>query len=193
MRFQTGDMVEVMNSKEVPVSWRVAEILSRSGDTYTIQYVCYPGMAKKLLVEVVPRKLLRPCPSSLQSVKSFITGDIVEVFHQYSWKIAVVLNVLGGKKESRNNKIYHKVSTCKNRYLVKLLGCAKELAIDRSKIRMRQTWHDGKWAPLTKVFFETTGIFSTIGIYGVSNDIQFSCFQLFVCFLLILCGFVLAC
>ncbi|XP_057810476.1 uncharacterized protein LOC131024932 isoform X2 [Salvia miltiorrhiza] len=151
MRFKTGDVVEVMKSREVPVSWRAADILSRSGDTYTIQYVCYPGMANKRLVEVVSRKLLRPCPSSLQGAKSFITGDIVEVFHQFSWKIAVVLNVLGGKKESRNNKIHHKVSTCKNRYLVRLLGCSKELAIDRTKIRMRQTWHDGKWVPLTKI------------------------------------------
>ncbi|XP_041993193.1 uncharacterized protein LOC121743864 isoform X2 [Salvia splendens] len=151
MRFKAGDTVEVMQNKEVPASWRAAEILCCSGDTYTIQYVCYPGMENKRLVEVVSRKLLRPCPSSLQGAKCFITGDIVEVFHQYSWKIAVVLNVLGGKKESRNNKIHHKVSTCKKKYLVRLLGCSKELAIDRTKVRMRQTWHDVKWLQLTKI------------------------------------------
>ncbi|KAL1544689.1 hypothetical protein AAHA92_21509 [Salvia divinorum] len=151
MRFKAGDTVEVMKSKEVPTSWRAAEILSRSGDTYTIQYVCHPGMENKCLVEVVSRKLLRPCPSLLQGAKCFITGDIIEVFHQYSWKIAVVLNVLGGKKESRNDKIHHKVLTCKNKYQVRLLGCSKELAIDRTKVRMRQTWHDGKWVQLAKI------------------------------------------
>lgn len=148
-----GEKVEVMNNKEAPVSWRPAEILSCNGDMYTIQYDSYPGMVKKQSVEMVSRKFLRPCPSSIQGMKSFMMGDIVEVFHQHSWKIAVVLNVLGGKKESKNNKIRHKVSTCKNQYLVRLLGCLKELAIDRSKIRTRQTWHDGRWVPLRKVFF----------------------------------------
>ncbi|XP_042043961.1 uncharacterized protein LOC121789587 isoform X2 [Salvia splendens] len=151
MRFKAGDTVEVMQSKELPASWRAAEILSCSGETYTIQYVCYPGMENKRLVEVVSRKLLRPCPSTLQGAKCFITGDMVEVFHQYTWKIAVVLNVLGGKKESRTNKIHHKVSTCKKKYLVRLLGCSKELAIDRTKVRMRQTWHDVKWLQLRKI------------------------------------------
>ncbi|KAL1557381.1 hypothetical protein AAHA92_07967 [Salvia divinorum] len=100
---------------------------------------------------VVSRKLLIPCPSSPQGAKGFITGDIVEVFHQHSWKIAVVVNVLGGKKESRNKKIHHKVSTCKNQYLVRLVGCSKEVAVDRTKIRLRQTWHDGKWVQSTKI------------------------------------------
>lgn len=163
MRYKTGDKVEVMNNKEAPVSWHPAEILSCIGDSYTIQYDFYPGMVKEQLVEMVPRKYLRPCPSSTQGMKSFVTGDIVEVFHQHSWKIAVVLSVLGGKKESKNNKIRHKVSTCKNQYLVRLLGCSKELAIDRSKIRMRQSWHDGKWVPLRKVFFCFS--FTTIGIF----------------------------
>ncbi|KAH6790907.1 hypothetical protein C2S51_005913 [Perilla frutescens var. frutescens] len=146
MRFKAGDKVEVMNNKEVPVSWRTAEILSCSGDTYTVQYGCYPQ-----LVEMVSRKFVRPCPSSQQDVKSFITGDIVEVFHQHSWKIAVVLNVLTGKKESKKNKIHYKVSTFKNQYLVRLTGCSKELALDRSNIRMRHTWNDGKWVPMRKI------------------------------------------
>lgn len=153
MRFKTGEKVEVMSNKEVPVSWRSAEILFRSGDAYTIQYDCYPGMASKQLVEMVSRKFVRPCPSLLQDMKNFISGDIVEVFHQHSWKIAVVLNVLGGKKESKKNKIHCKVSTFKNQYLVRLLGCSEELAVDRSNIRMRQTWHDGKWVPMGKVLF----------------------------------------
>ncbi|XP_047944414.1 uncharacterized protein LOC125191002 isoform X2 [Salvia hispanica] len=101
--------------------------------------------------EVVSRKLLIPCPSSPQGAECFITGDVVEVFHQYSWKIAVVVNVLGSKKESRNKKINPKVSTCKNQYLVRLVGCSKEVAIDRTKIRMRQKWHDGKWVQSTKI------------------------------------------
>ncbi|XP_041991685.1 uncharacterized protein LOC121742572 isoform X1 [Salvia splendens] len=101
--------------------------------------------------EVVSRKLLIPCPSSPQGAECFVTGDVVEVFHQYSWKIAVVVNVLGSKKESRNKNIHPKVSTCKNQYLVRLVGYSKEVAIDRTKIRMRQTWHDGKWVQSTKI------------------------------------------
>lgn len=153
MRFKTGDKVEVMNNKEVPVSWRTAEILSGNCHTYTLQYDYFPGMARDRLVEMVSRKFMRPFPPLVQGVESFITGDIVEVFYQYSWKIAVILNVLGGKKESKKKKIHVKVAVFQNQYLVRLLGCSEELVIDRSNIRMRQTWHDDKWILMGKVFF----------------------------------------
>ncbi|KAL0297326.1 UNVERIFIED_CONTAM: hypothetical protein Sradi_6784700 [Sesamum radiatum] len=117
MRFKKGDKVEVMGSKDVPVSWRAAEILSCIGHTYRVQYDSYPGMASNQMVEMVPMKFLRPRPPLVQGVESCIAGDIVEVFYEYSWKIAAIL---------------------------------KELVIDRSDIRMRQTWHDDKWILMGK-------------------------------------------
>ncbi|KAL2236094.1 UNVERIFIED_CONTAM: hypothetical protein Sindi_1341600 [Sesamum indicum] len=117
MRFKKGDKVEVMDSKDVPVSWRAAEILSCIGHTYRVQYDSYPGMASNQMVEMVPLKFLRPRPPLVQGVESCIAGDIVEVFYEYSWMIAAIL---------------------------------KELVIDRSDIRMRQTWHDDKWILMGK-------------------------------------------
>ncbi|KAK4422324.1 hypothetical protein Salat_1814700 [Sesamum alatum] len=117
MRFKKGDKVEVMDTKDVPVSWRAAEILSCSGHTYRVQYDSYPDMASIQMVEMVPMKFLRPRPPLVQGVESCIAGDIVEVFYEYSWKIAAIL---------------------------------KELVIDRSAIRMRQTWHNDKWILMGK-------------------------------------------
>ncbi|KAL0327598.1 UNVERIFIED_CONTAM: hypothetical protein Sangu_1837800 [Sesamum angustifolium] len=74
-------------------------------------------MASNQMVEMVPLKFLRPRPPLVQGVESCIAGDIVEVFYEYSWKIAAIL---------------------------------KELVIDRSDIRMRQTWHDDKWILMGK-------------------------------------------
>ncbi|KAK4401134.1 hypothetical protein Sango_1219500 [Sesamum angolense] len=91
MRFKKGDKVEVMGSKDVPVSWRAAEILSCICHTYRVQYDSYPGMASNQMVEMVPLKFLRPRPPLVKGVESCIAGDIVEVFYEYSWKIAAIL------------------------------------------------------------------------------------------------------
>lgn len=163
MRFKTGDNVEVMNNKEVPVSWRTAEILSASGHTYTVQYDYYHGMSKDPSLEIVPRKFVRPCPPPAQGVESFMTGDTVEVFYQHSWKVAAVLNILRGRKESKKKKTDVTVAAIQNQYLARLLGCSQELVVDRSNIRMRQSWHDGKWILMGKVLlvfiFRNRGIF----------------------------------
>lgn len=151
MRFKIGDNVEVMNNKEVPVSWRTAEILSCSGHTYTVQYDYYPGMGKDPFLEIVPRKFVRPFPSPAQGVENFITGDIVEVFYQHSWKIAAVLNIIRGGKEINKKKSDVMVAAIQNQYLARLLGCSQEIVVDMSNIRMRQSWHDRKWIPMGKV------------------------------------------
>lgn len=151
MRFKIGDNVEVMNNKEVPVSWRAAEILSASGHTYTVQYDYYPGMGKDQFLEIVPKKFVRPSPPPAQGVENFMTGDIVEVFYQHSWKIAAVLNILQGRKESNKKKSNFAVAAIQNQFLARLLGCSQEIVVDGSNIRMRQSWHDGKWIPMGKV------------------------------------------
>ncbi|PIN18415.1 hypothetical protein CDL12_08915 [Handroanthus impetiginosus] len=150
MRFKKGDKVEVMNNKEVPVSWRSAEIISGSGHTYTVQYDYYPGMATNRMVEMVSSKFVRPCPPLVHGVQSFMAGDIVDVFYECSWKIAAILKILAGKKETKWNKNHMQVAGFENQYLVRLLGCSRELVIDRSNIRIRQTWHDNKWILMGK-------------------------------------------
>ncbi|KAL0447501.1 UNVERIFIED_CONTAM: hypothetical protein Slati_1878000 [Sesamum latifolium] len=139
-----------MDSKDVPVSWRAAEILSCIGHTYRVQYDSYPGMASNQMVEMVPLKFLRPRPPLVQGVESCIAGDIVEVFCEYSWKIAAILKVPGVKKANKRNKIHPQAATFQNQYLVRLLGCSQELVIDKSDMRMRQTWHDDKWILMGK-------------------------------------------
>ncbi|KAI3468313.1 hypothetical protein Pfo_024976 [Paulownia fortunei] len=150
MRLKKGDKVEVMNKKEAPVSWLVAEILSGNGHTYRVQYDSYPGLAREQMVETVSRKFVRPCPPLVQGVENCIAGDIVEVFYEYTWKIAAILGVLEGKKEIKNKKIPLQAAAVQNLYLVRLLGCSQELVVDKSNIRMRQTWHGDKWILIGK-------------------------------------------
>ncbi|PIN00894.1 hypothetical protein CDL12_26600 [Handroanthus impetiginosus] len=150
MRLRKGDKVEVMNKKEAPVSWHVAEILSGNGHTYHVSYDSFPGMASEQLVETVPRKFVRPCPPLVQGVVNCIAGDIVEVFYKYAWKIAAILKVLEAKKETKSRKIPLQAAGSQNQYLVRLLGCSQELIVDESSIRMRQTWCDDKWILLGK-------------------------------------------
>ncbi|KAL7150716.1 hypothetical protein ABFS83_05G132100 [Erythranthe nasuta] len=77
--------------------------------------------------------------------KSYIAGDVVEVFYQNTWNIAVILNILVLRK---NNKF-------QNQYLVRLLGaCSQDLVVDRSNIRMRQACHDDKWMLMKKSYKE---------------------------------------
>lgn len=68
MKFKRLSNVEVMNKRDIPVSWSNAKILSVNGHTYTVQYDCYPGMESELTVEQVSRKLIRPCPPLVQGI-----------------------------------------------------------------------------------------------------------------------------
>lgn len=151
MRLKKGDRVEVMNNKEDTVSWHVAEIMSGNGHTYRVRYDSYPGMETERVVETISRKFVRPCPPPVKSVENCITGDIVEVFYEYAWKIAAVLRVLEGRKEIRSKKVHLQAAAVKKRYLVRLLGCSQELVVDKSNIRMRQTWLDDNWILIAKV------------------------------------------
>lgn len=133
MRFKTGDKVEVMNTSEVPISWRTAEIVSVNGHTCTVRYGSSLGMRSENFEERVSREMIRPCPAVVHCVETWAPGDIVEVYNDYSWKIAIVLSVL---------QLDH--------YLVRLLGCSMELSIHKSGMRDRQNWKDGKWIFIRK-------------------------------------------
>lgn len=145
MSFRKGDKVEVMYQKEIPVSWCVGEILSGNDHTYRLKYDYYPGTCSNKMVETVSRKFIRPCPIMVQGVESCIPGDIVEVFHDFSWKLASIVKVLKDSKEINVRKKHFKNAIVKRQYVVRLLGCLQELLVDKSIVRMRQIWHDDKW------------------------------------------------
>lgn len=167
MRLKKGDMVEVMNRKEIPDSWHVAEILSGNGHTYRLKYDPYPGMSNEKKVETVSRMNVRPCQPLLQGVEDFVAGEIVEVFYENTWKTAAVLNVLQGRRETPRKK-----SSLQKRYLVKLLGCSAELIVNGTNIRTKQKWQDNKW-----IMFENVSLFFYI---ADSSDISYHLY-LFVC------------
>ncbi|GFP93746.1 hypothetical protein PHJA_001519000 [Phtheirospermum japonicum] len=147
MRLKKGDKVEVTNKDDAPVFWRAAKILSSNGHTYRVQYDSFPGTAGEQMVVTVSRKFVRPGPPLVPGVENCIAGDIVEVFYECAWKMAAILRVLEGKKE---NKSIKKIVGVENRYLVRLLGCSREIIVGGSNMRMRQIWHDGKWVLIGK-------------------------------------------
>ncbi|XP_073284649.1 uncharacterized protein [Primulina huaijiensis] len=145
MRFRKGDKVEVMSKKEGPVSWRLAEVLSCDGHSLCLRYDPFPGGEKELMVETVSREFVRPDPPLVQGLENCISGDIVEVFYQFAWNIAAIVKYMGSKRENTSNKINRPAASFQNKYLVRIIGSSKELIIDQSNIRLRQTWHHGKW------------------------------------------------
>ncbi|KAL3616120.1 hypothetical protein CASFOL_040414 [Castilleja foliolosa] len=147
MRLKKGDKVEVKNKDDAPIFWRTARILSSNGHTYRVQYDSFPGMARKQMVEIVLSKFVRPVAPAVPGVESCIAGDIVEVFYECTWKMAAIVRVLEGKKKNRSSK---KIVGVDKRYLVRLLGCSREIVVCDSTMRMRQIWHEGKWVLIEK-------------------------------------------
>ncbi|XP_031117886.1 uncharacterized protein LOC116021595 isoform X1 [Ipomoea triloba] len=135
MKFKRGVKVEVMNKAEVPVSWRTAEILSGDGHTYIVRFDSL--VESESMVERVWRRLIRPSPPIVQHTESWLAGDILEVFDDFSWKVAIVLYALEG-----------------DYYFVRLLGSSHEFSIHISSMRRRQAWQDGKWVLMSKVSSE---------------------------------------
>ncbi|XP_039033972.1 uncharacterized protein LOC120169971 isoform X2 [Hibiscus syriacus] len=129
MRFSKGSKVEVLIKEEVPTgAWRCAEIISGNGHTYSVRYGCFPFTGEAGTVERVLRKAIRPCPPPINGTVDWFPGDIVEVFDDLCWKSAVMVTVFGG-----------------NNFSVRILGSNLELEVHRSRLRVRQSWEDGKW------------------------------------------------
>ncbi|XP_031251604.1 uncharacterized protein LOC116109510 isoform X2 [Pistacia vera] len=130
MRFKKGDKVEVLSQKEVPSgSWRCAEIICGNGHNYTVRYDGYSCANDKKFLDRVSRKSIRPCPPLLEVSEFWVPGDVVEVFDNFSWKMATISKVLGKKY-----------------FLVRLLGSSLEFKLKEFDIRVRQSWQDDKWA-----------------------------------------------
>ncbi|KAF4367115.1 hypothetical protein F8388_006423 [Cannabis sativa] len=131
MRFRKGSKVEVLSKKEMPSgSWQCAEIISGNGHNYNVRY---DGLGSNTVVERVSRKDIRPCPPSLDVSDDFLCGDVVEFFHNFSWKMATILKVLGTKY-----------------VLLRLVGSSQEYKATKLDIRVRQSWQDDQWIVIGK-------------------------------------------
>ncbi|EOY30962.1 RNA binding protein, putative isoform 3 [Theobroma cacao] len=86
-----------------------------------------------MIVERVSRKAIRPCPPALVVPDNWVPGDVVEVFDNFSWKMATVLGILEKKY-----------------ILVRLLGSSLEFKVSRFDIRVRQSWQDDEWVVIGK-------------------------------------------
>ncbi|KAA8535047.1 hypothetical protein F0562_030050 [Nyssa sinensis] len=129
MRYKKGNKVEVWSKNEVPSgSWHNAEIICGNGHNYTLRYDMYPGATDEAIVERVSRKSIRPCPPVVELSENWIPGDVVEVFQNFSWKMATVSKVLR-----------------RNCFLVRLLGSSQEFKVCKFDLRVRQSWQDDKW------------------------------------------------
>ncbi|GLT49558.1 hypothetical protein SLA2020_231070 [Shorea laevis] len=130
MRFKKGCKVEVFDKKEVPYgAWWRAKIMSGNGHTYNVSSECPPGIQNVTNLRRVPRRAIRPCPPAVDNcIKNWTAGDVVEVFDDFSWKIAKVLKDVVG-----------------NYYLVRILGSSREVQVQKSNIRLRLAWQDNEW------------------------------------------------
>lgn len=135
MRYKKGSIVEVLTNSEVPYgAWHCAEIISGNGHNYMVRYDVYPGVTDKAVVERVSRKSIRPSPPPLELSEDWIPGDVVEVFHNLSWKMAKVSKALD-----------------RNKFLVRLVGSFQEFQVSKSDMRVRQSWQDDDWIVIGKV------------------------------------------
>lgn len=160
MRFKKGTKVEVLSKAEVPSgSWLCAEIICGNGHYYTVRYDGYQGAAGDAIVERVSRKAIRPCPPALGLTDNWSPGDVVEVFQNFSWKMATVLKVLGKKY-----------------VLVRLLGSSLEFQVSKFDIRVRQSWQDAKWILVGKVH-----LFSLLNLFVAVVLAIAKCHMLYIC------------
>ncbi|KAI4380434.1 hypothetical protein MLD38_006627 [Melastoma candidum] len=129
IRFTQGTKVEVLNMKDPPFgSWRCAEIFSGDGRTYMVRYYCSNSAAVKNTLGRVSHKFIRPYQPLLDISRTWVPGEVVEVFDNFSWKMGNVSRVSGG-----------------NYFLVQLLGLSQVIRTCTPYIRARRSWQDGQW------------------------------------------------
>ncbi|KAK6945062.1 ENT domain [Dillenia turbinata] len=121
MRFKKGSRVEVLNQTDMPSgSWQCGEIVCGNGHYYTVRYDWRANDGNDGVVERVSRNAIRLCPPTLEVLENWAVGDVLEVFHDFSWKMATVSKVLGRKK-----------------LMVRLICSAQEILVDSFDLRRR--------------------------------------------------------
>ncbi|GAB2289230.1 hypothetical protein Dimus_023535 [Dionaea muscipula] len=134
MRFLKGGKVEVFSQKEVPSgSWRCAEIVKGNGHYYTVKYYSSTDSCGAQVFDRVPRKAIRPCPPAAELPDIWVSGDVVEVFLYFAWKMATVVRVLSTSQ-----------------YLVRLHGSSREFRVGEHDLRARLLWQDDGWVSIGK-------------------------------------------
>lgn len=129
MKYKKGSIVEVLNTDKAPShSWRYAQIVSHNKHKYTVRYDVYHGNQQQQEEEEhISRKFIRPCPPTVE-ISEHYPGDVVEVFHNLSWKMAIV-------SKSFNLNLFQ----------VRLVGSFIEIKARKSELRVRQSWQNNKW------------------------------------------------
>ncbi|XP_047327521.1 uncharacterized protein LOC124931170 [Impatiens glandulifera] len=135
MKYKKGSKVEVLDTKEVPLeSWRSAEIICGNGHNYTVRYDIESGVTDEpAVVERVSRKSIRPSPPCVNFSNAWVSGDVVEVLHNCSWKVATVSKIVE-----------------RNHFLVRLRGSAREFKVHSLQLRVRQNWLHNRWVVIGK-------------------------------------------
>ncbi|GJU31204.1 putative EMSY domain-containing protein, agenet domain, plant type containing protein [Tanacetum coccineum] len=129
MKYKKGSIVEVLVTDEFCNDfWRCAKIVAMNGHNYTVSYDVYPGFTDEEDVEHLSGKFIRPCPPIVEVSERWVPGDEVEVFHDLSWKMAIVLDDCSW-----------------NGYLVRLVGSLEELEVTKPELRVRQLYQNGEW------------------------------------------------
>lgn len=127
--------MEVLRKKEVPSgSWCCAKIICRDGHKYTVRYDGFEGATDETIVDRVHRTAIRPCPPPLEVTENWVPGDVIEIFDNYSWKMATISKILGNKY-----------------FLVRVVGSCQEYKVGKLEVRVRQFWQDDKWVVIGKV------------------------------------------
>ncbi|KAF5812698.1 putative Agenet-like domain-containing protein [Helianthus annuus] len=130
MKYKRGSTVEVFCNQ----SWRCARIVSSKGHNYTVSYDVYPGFTSKDDVEHISVKSVRRCPPLFESSECWVPGDVAEVFHNLSWKMAIVLKDIG-----------------LDQFIVRLVGSSQEFEVTKSELRVRRSYQNGQWIVTGKV------------------------------------------
>ncbi|KAK3025731.1 LOW QUALITY PROTEIN: hypothetical protein RJ639_042500 [Escallonia herrerae] len=131
MRYKKGSKVEVLRNEVPSASWRSATIVCRNG-TITL-YDVHPDVADDQVVGNMSRKSIRPCPPLIDLAEDWVPGDVVELFHNLSWKMATVSKFLG-----------------RDQFLVRLFGLSQEFIVRKSDLQLRQSWIDSQWIVIGK-------------------------------------------
>ncbi|XP_023736021.1 uncharacterized protein LOC111883923 isoform X1 [Lactuca sativa] len=134
MKYKKGSMVEVLTKENFcHHSWRCAKILSKNSHNYTVTYDIYPGFTNKEDIEQISMKSIRPYPPLLELPESCVPGYVVEVFHNLSWKMAIVLKAFNW-----------------DQFVVRLVGSSHELKVTKSELRVPQSFQNGEWIVIDK-------------------------------------------
>ncbi|XP_039003705.1 uncharacterized protein LOC120130557 [Hibiscus syriacus] len=137
MNFRKGNLVEVLRREDDDDpcgSWFTGNIVSASGENHVVSYKLLMDHKGRQVVEKVQRKDVRPLPPSVNR-KSWVVGDVAEVFDIQCWKVGKVAKVL------KDN----------HRFVVKLFGSIQLKEFDASSLRIRQAWDGKKWMVIGKV------------------------------------------